>query len=221
MRWEFELLALDREQPANRKLLEEIGVAKAAEGPPRLAVLSSEGALTAIYPLVLEGQKLSSRPLAEFLFQHKLPTRDASQMLAAGLKQAQAEDNRVIFSASWCAPCRLLAAFLAEHKAELERHFVFVKLDVSRDERAEELREQYKESKSGGVPWYTILDAQGRMLVTSNAPGQERFGGNNNIGFPGEPAGIEHFVGMLRQTAPRLSAEKLDEIRTALLKPKP
>jgi thiol-disulfide isomerase/thioredoxin len=141
-------------------------------------------------------------------------------MLATAMRKAKDEDKRVflILSASWCGPCRMLASYLEPFKAELERHYVFVKLDVSRDEHAEELRQRYKESKTGGVPWYTILDADGAELVTSNAPGLERQLGNNNIGFPSEPKAIEHFISMLRQTAPRLAAEKLEELRAALAK---
>ena len=114
----------------------------------------------------------------------------------------------------------MLARFISEHKAELDKHYVFVKLDVSRDTHAQALREKYKESKSGGVPWYTILDAQGNQLVTSNAPAKdtgEPFS-NSNIGFPSEPPSIDHFVKMLRDTAPRLSPEKLAELRVALQK---
>ena len=68
------------------------------------------------------------------------------------------------------------------------------------------------------MPWFTILDEQGQVTVTSNAPGQERELGNNNIGFPSQPASVEHFVNMLRQTAPNLSADNLAKIRDALLK---
>src|SRR5205823_9894836 len=174
------------------------------------------------FPLRLSGDKLDADEVGRFLAEHKLPTRDAAQMLAEGLRRARAEDKRLffIFSASWCGPCRMLAEFLSQHKAEFERHYVFVKLDVSRDEHAQELREKYKESKSGGVPWFTILDAEGKMLITSNAPAKEREdeGGNSNIGFPSEADGIEHFVKMLREKAPKLPAEKLAEIRAALAK---
>jgi thiol-disulfide isomerase/thioredoxin len=223
LRWEFELLSLDVARPGMREMADRLGIA-GDKSEPTLAVLNSDGKLAATFPLKLTEDKLDGNAVGRFLAVNKLPTRDAEKMLSEGLHRAQAEDKRLffIFSASWCGPCRMLAEFLSQHKTELERHYVFVKLDVSRDEHAQALREKYKESKSGGVPWYTILDAEGKMLVTSNAPAKEigQEGGNSNIGFPSEADGIEHFVRMLRETAPRLSAEKLAEIRVALRKGK-
>ena len=86
-------------------------------------------------------------------------------------------------------------------------------------EHAEEIREKYKESRSGGVPWYCILDADAKMLITSNAaPDEEGPARNTNIGFPSSAQGVEHFLKMLKETAPRLAAGKLAELKAALLK---
>ena len=97
-------------------------------------------------------------------------------MLAEGLAKAKAEDKRVflIMSASWCGPCRMLARFLVANKAELDRHYVFVKLDVSRDTHAESIKKRYKRAESDGVPWYVILDEAGKPLITSNAKNSTR-----------------------------------------------
>lgn len=222
LRWEFELLSLDDSRAGVGELATQLGVTR-EKSSPLLVALTSDGKLAATLPLELKGDKLDAQAVASFLKAHKPPIRDAQQMLADGLHRAQAEDKRVffIFSASWCGPCRLLAEFISKHKVELVKHYVFVKLDVSRDDHAQELREKYKESKSGGVPWYTILDAKGTMLITSNAPAKETSEefNNSNIGFPSEPASIDHFLTMLKSTAPRLSAESLSTLRAALLKP--
>lgn len=59
------------------------------------------------------------------------------------------------------------------------------------------------------MPWMTILDAQGRRLVTSD-------GEKGNIGYPYEPHEIAHFMTMLRATARRLSADQFTAIERAL-----
>jgi uncharacterized GH25 family protein/thiol-disulfide isomerase/thioredoxin len=221
LRWEYELAALDTEQTAVRQLTSELGLKIDKGEPPILAVLHADGAAAATYPLRLDTNgRLDSAALAIFLAQHKLPRRDAKLMLAAALRQAKAEDKRVflISSASYCGPCRRLARFLESQQTELKRHYVFVKLDVSRDQHGGAVGGRYQGKQDGGVPWYVILDAAGKALLTSNAPELKRSDLSTNIGYPSSPEGIEHFMHMLKETAPRLSAERLAELRRALAK---
>jgi thiol-disulfide isomerase/thioredoxin len=184
-------------------------------------LLNNDGSLAETQVLDLQGEKLDSRLLGAWMAKLKLPNRDAQQMLDTALAQAQAGRKRVflILSASWCGPCRMLARFLAPHKVELEKH-VFVKLDISRDEHIDELRERFKGSADGGVPWFCILDGEAKVLATSNVPTTKPSRGNTNMGFPPLPAEVEHFVEMLKTTAPRLGDEKLAEFKAELLKKK-
>ena len=188
--------------------------------PPCLAVLSADGKLSAIHPLRLgPDKKLDAKALAAFLLEHKLPTRDAEAMLADAFARATAENTRVflIMSASWCGPCRLLARFLSANKHELERHYVFVKLDVSRDTNARKLMDRYEgKDASNGVPWYVILDASGKPLATSNTKAIEEEYGSSNVGFPSSKIGIDHFIGMLKQSAPDLTDATLAALRRGL-----
>ena len=71
---------------------------------------------------------------------------------------------------------------------------------------------------SNGVPWYVILDAAGKPLITSNSKEVDEQYGSSNVGFPSSKAGIDHFMTMLRQTVPRLSGQALSPLRQKLEK---
>src|SRR6267378_2725898 len=65
--------------------------------------------------------------------------------------------------------------------------------------------------KQGGIPWIVILDAEGKALATSDGP-------KGNVGYPYEPEEIEHFIGMLRQSARKLNAAQIGQVEEALRK---
>ena len=65
----------------------------------------------------------------------------------------------------------------------------------------------------GGYPWIAILDADGKVLATSNKPDD-----GSNIGFPSEPDSIDHFMHMLKTTAQRMTADDFAQLKAALEK---
>jgi RNA polymerase sigma factor (sigma-70 family) len=219
LRWEFELASFDTDQADVCKFAEERGIAGGKDRPPILAVLAADGSLTATFPLQLDKrQKLDSGALAAFLALHRPATRDAERMLGEALQKAKAQDKRVFFiaSASWCGPCRLLSRFLDAHLQELERHYVFVKFDISRDDHADAVLQRFQGKHNGGVPWFAILDTAGKVLITSNAPDLKTRSAADNIGFPSSRGEIEHFLKMLQETAPGLSADQREKLRRGL-----
>jgi hypothetical protein len=78
-------------------------------------------------------------------------------------------------------------------------------------DHGKEVLATYRPGKAGGIPWFVILDAKGKALVTSDGP-------KGNIGYPAQPHEIEHFLAMLKQTARKLEPAQLDRIEAALRK---
>ncbi len=75
---------------------------------------------------------------------------------------------------------------------------------------------RYQGNEHNGVPWHAVLDAEGKLLITSNAPGPKSPHDSTNIGFPSGAAEVAHFLRMLQQTAPRLTEARLAELRKVL-----
>ena len=131
-RWEFELAALGLDRPEVRDLAASLSMPVGDGGRAALVTLPAGGS-AGRHPLAAPHGRLDREAVAAFLLAEKLPTCDAERMLAEAFGKAKAEDKRVflIASASWCGPYRMLTRFLTPYKRELEKHVVFVKLDVS------------------------------------------------------------------------------------------
>ena len=222
LRWDFELISLGVDQSEVKALASRLGVDPRA-APPVLIVLDDAGQPVANYPLRLGAdQKLDGAALASFLLKHKLPTRDAPALLAKAQAECKADGKRtfLIFSASWCGPCRLPARFLNAHKSAFDPYFHFVKLDTSRDDGITALRARYPQGDQSGVPWFVILGPDGQPLANSNRldPSKDDDQSNSNIGFPSDKEGIDHFLKMLRLSVPTMPADFLDSARGWLSK---
>ena len=60
-----------------------------------------------------------------------------------------------------------------------------------------------------GIPWFTILDADGNELVNSTGP-------EGNCGCPVTKAEIAHFMNMIKQTTEAPSKDSLATIKKSL-----
>jgi hypothetical protein len=78
-------------------------------------------------------------------------------------------------------------------------------------EGGDEVMQELQKDRQGGMPWMTILDGDGKELVTSNDPD------GKNIGCPGLPHEVEHFVNMIKQSSD-IDDEKLKAIDAAIKK---
>ena len=151
--------------------------------------------------------------LVAFLKQHEAKPLVAADVLATALATAQKEQKRVFlhFGAPWCVWCRRLEAWMAEPavRERLDRDLVDVAIDVDRMEGGPKLKDDLGGGKSGGIPWFVILDASGKPLITSDGPG-------GNIGFPSAPEEVEHFGAMLRKGQSHLDEAAVKTILESL-----
>jgi hypothetical protein len=147
------------------------------------------------------------------------PPPAAEIVLAEARAQATAGHKAIFvhFSASWCSWCRRLESFLDDESIEpiLSRHFIFVRLVVREREPNKHLDHPGGMDvlarfggEDRGIPFIAMLAADGTLRQNSmmRVEDPKAVGGMENIGYPGEPESIAHFLGMLQTAAPGLTA---------------
>ncbi|MFO0810485.1 MAG: thioredoxin family protein [Gemmataceae bacterium] len=186
-------------------------------GYPFLAVLDGNGkVLTAQRTDPLEeGKGHNPKRVKEFLDKWVAPRADAQAILDAALAAADKDGKQVFihFGAPSCGWCHRLDNFLAREDiaALLGPDFVDVKIDISRMDHGKDVLATYRKGDAGGIPWFVIVDAKGKAVVTSDGP-------KGNIGYPYEPHEIDQFLVILKQSARKLEPAQMDQIEAALRK---
>jgi thiol-disulfide isomerase/thioredoxin len=158
-------------------------------------------------------------------------TPDSADALFTQAKaQARQEHKHIlmVFSASWCGPCKLYAKFLEdpEMKPITEKAFVVEHIDVGEmpgDTRHADtpggvkLRSTLGAVSEPGFPFLVITNEDGNPIVNSYRNGDVK----SNVGYPALPSEIDWYIEMLRQGAPGLSAADLAATRAWLTKHAP
>jgi hypothetical protein len=138
---------------------------------------------------------------------------DAETFLGARLAEA-ARTDRLVFlhsGAEWCGWCKRLEAWLERKdiKPIFSKDYVDV-LIMEEMDGGPELINAYKGDRQGGFPWMAILNPEGEILITSNAPD------GRNIGSPINQWEIEHWKTMIRETAKRITPEEIEHMAVTL-----
>jgi hypothetical protein len=155
------------------------------------------------------------------------PPNSADTLFAHAKAQAKIEHKNVllVFSASWCGPCKLYERFLEDPrmKSITDKAFIVARIDVGEltsDARhtdtpgGVQLRTALGAQPEPGFPWLVITDENGKSLVNSYRNGDI----SGNVGYPAAPEEIDWYIEMLKRAAPALSADDLAAIRTWLKK---
>jgi thiol-disulfide isomerase/thioredoxin len=137
---------------------------------------------------------------------------NADHVYKQALALAQKENKRVFlqFGAPWCGWCHRLEDFLAEPQIAkiMAQDYILVKIDLDRMAGAKAIDKRIRK-KGRGIPWHAILDAGGKVLITSDGP-------KGNIGFPLRPAEIAHFIRMIKETSRNITSGQISAIEKTL-----
>jgi thiol-disulfide isomerase/thioredoxin len=229
LQYEYDVVKLDSFEYETKSFQEAKGIISrysisSWESPPSLMVIDSERRILAntgveAWWTVDEKQvrKLDEKQLLEFLTQHQAPYLDAPKVRDAALVRAKSENKLVFlhFGAPWCGWCHKLEGWMErEHVAPLlAKQFIDLKIDTDRmlggGDMLKALRKTAGLTEEGGIPWFVFLDAEGKVLATSEGP-------KGNVGFPYQDDEIAHFVSMLETTCKKLGADDIAKIREEL-----
>lgn len=218
---EYDLVMVDIEAPHAAQLLQKCKSALGSDelakgvGYPFLAVLDPDGNVVKAQrtdPLE-EGDHHDPGRVKAFLERWVAERVDAEKVLAEAKSRASSAQKRIFlhFGAPWCGWCHRLDDFLAQEEiaAILSRDYIEVKIDIDRMTHGKEMLSQMRGGESGGIPWIALLDADGKRIVTSDAP-------KGNIGYPAAPQEIDHFLAMLRKSSRHIDPAQLDRIEAVL-----
>lgn len=198
---------------SNSELLKRYGEDNDKHGVPFLTVLDADGKVLTNQNTgdLEEGDRHDVAKVREFLAKWMPERLDAENVLKAALEQAKTESKSVLLhvGAPWCSWCHRLDDFLHEQAALVGRDYVDLKIDIDRMENGDKVVERLRKEGSGGVPWMIVLSPDGSELITSDGP-------EGNIGYPAQPAEIDHFLKMLDTTKKRLTTEDIAKLREAL-----
>jgi thioredoxin-related protein len=213
LRAEYKVVNVDGGQgDKNKDLLDKYGITP--NGYPYLAVIDPTTDKLLIQQetgALEEGDHHSQAKVLDFLTANQAPAQDANQLLSSALDEAKSEQKSVFlrFGAPWCGWCHKLDDVLRQPAVAeaLGADLVVLKVDVDRMTGGKEIQKKYQ--TAGGIPWFAVLSPDGTVVAKSE------LAGGSNIGFPTEPAEIDHVVKMLCDGGKKMTDAQKATVRKA------
>ena len=87
----------------------------------------------------------------------------------------------------------------------LNKDYVLLSLHSKKHKGADAVIAKVRTKKGGGIPWFTILDGDGKERINSDAKG-------GNVGCPAQPHEIDWFQHMLTTTRSKLTDEEIGRV---------
>ncbi len=177
-----------------------------------LAAVDGDGKTIAAETIAVKNVDAAIVAGAAFMKQHRLPSHDARALLADARAEAKRSGRRVwvIEGGPRCGPCFMLARWIADHRAAIDKDYVVVKLMEALDEHIPEAVAGLPIEDRDGIPWFAITEPDGAVLAHSRGP-------LGNIGFPSSVEGIRHFRKMLDATARNLKPDEIERLVGSLV----
>jgi thioredoxin-related protein len=217
--YEYDVVRIDVGKfDKHMELAAKYGAELGDQGLPYLTVLDKTGKRLANQATAaFKSEKAESyepTPALEFLVAQQAPYEDAAELLVAAQARALADKKRVFltFGAPSCHWCHKLENWLASPlpKKLLAKDFLILKIDVERTIGGQELKTSFR-AKQDGIPWFCVLDAEGRVQAASVDANDE------NLGYPYSDEEIMAFATLLSTVAKNLSLEDIDKLQRSLV----
>lgn len=151
--------------------------------------------------------------------------KTAQAALRRELELAAAQSRAVLlfFHASWCSWCHVFDRLLDDPAAApvFAAHFRVFRVRAQEHTDANRALElpgadmlyMHYAGPDAGLPFYLVVDANGRAIATSASPKT-----GDNIGFPVEPAELDAFAALLKTGAPDITALEQKAVREACVR---
>jgi len=144
--------------------------------------------------------------------------RTATEILTKAENQAKVENKNVflVFHASWCGWCKKMEKNMDDPAVKSYFDSNYVKAFITVQERGEkknletpggDILNEKLGGKDQGLPFWVILDANGKVLEDSRVNGE-------NLGGPSSADEVENLITKLEKTSKneKVNSEKIKEV---------